>query len=196
MTHANTSAAHLRSSLIGLFVSTIVLLIATGAQAQPRIWRAYPASACTAERDWPEDYQLDAAGGVRNVSAGIGGRARRLHCPVISDFVLRQEDINGIEVSYDDRNTDGGDGTAVRVYVCSQSLSARAGTTPLPDSSSCSTAASSVDGRRVLTAHPDAVQQLHQRAAGYFSEVIVEIPKKNTGESSILGLVFTYSQRH
>jgi hypothetical protein len=174
-----------------------LMLVPAQASAQARIWRAFPASACAREADFPDDYRLDSAGGVTNLSASVGvARARRLHCPVVSDSVLRQDDITAIEVYYDDKNTDAGDGTAVRVYVCNQSLSSLADRTPLPSSGSCSTAASSVDGRRVLTAHPDAIQQLRDRAAGFFSEVIVEIPKKAAEESSVFGIVFVYARRN
>lgn len=169
----------------------IVLMVTEAPAWGQRIWKAYPATMCSAETDWIGDYHLDGAGAIGNLSGGISARARKIHCPVISDFSFRQEDITSVEVYFDDKNPDGGDGTDVKIQVCSQSLS---------NGPSCSQASATMDtsvSRRMIVAGPDAIRFLQTRAAGYFSEVQIAIPKSSSGgESKILGLVFVYSQRH
>ena len=177
-----------------LFFSCVMVFMSLFAEPiwAQRLWRAYPASMCSIETKNIEDYHLDGAGAIGNLSdALIGARARQIHCPVISDFAFRQEDISAIEIYFDDRNPDGGDGTDVKVQVCNQSL--RTGP-------ACAQASATMDtstSRRMIVANPDAIDFLHRRAADFFSEVQITIPKRSAGgESKILGLVFIYSQRH
>lgn len=154
------------------------------AYAQDRIWRAYPASACAIETDWPGDYQFHNAGGVRNVSSGLSGRSRRLHCPIISDSVLRQEDIAAIEVLVDDRSAESG----VFAYICSQSVNA---------APPCSRPVLSPNGRNVVNLMPESIAYLSSHAAGYFTELAIDIPKKSGDvPSSVIGIVILYSVRH
>jgi hypothetical protein len=167
----------------------IIFLTLPGSAVGQRIWRAYPASACAIETDWPGDYQMDGAGGIRNISSGPSGRSRRIHCPVISDYVLRQEDIVAVEVLVDDRNTESGSRNAVRVFVCSQSLA--------QSSRQCSQGSNSVNGRTVVNAPSNAINRLRTSAAGFFTELTIEIPKMSGDTpSSAIGVVFVYSTRH
>ena len=142
---------------------------------------------CTFETNFAGDYVLDNRGGVENASGGLAPPPRRLHCPVISSFTYRQEAITGIEVYYNDRNATADVSSDVQVQVCNQSLS---------ETPACSTmAVSSVEGRSVVLAHPSAITLLQTKASGFFSEVLVDIPKPGpSGRSKILGIGFRYSR--
>jgi hypothetical protein len=177
-----------RSKTFAPILAVSILTLFTGT-AKAQIWRAYPASACAMETDFSGDYRLHDVGAVSNASGFGAARARRLHCPIVGDFLLRPEDIRTITVLYDDKNPESGDGTAVGIQVCVQSLA--------PDSRHCSDWASSVGAvRGYLNAHESGIRLLRDYAAGYFSDVVIEIPKKyGDAESLVYGIGFSY-ERH
>lgn len=197
---------HQMSNFARFFMVTamaVALVLSTGnryANAQtPSRFKAVPAVACAIETDWAEDYGVGTAGAIRNLSDGIGARFRRLHCPIPSDTVFRQEDIASIEVYFDDRNPGNlsNPNSQLRVYVCSQSLwDPVTSFVPSPGSGSCSLAVVNASVKRdaiVLGPGSSAISRLLTHTGGYFSELVIEIPQAYYGNaSSVLGYAIRF----